>query len=220
MLSAVREDYLKAIYRLQEEHEGRVQTSQIAGHLEITESSVSTMVKKLAEKDLIEHQAYKGVALTDTGRSVALEVIRHHRLLEAFLSETLDYDWSEVHEEADRLEHHISETFARRIAQALDHPSTDPHGDPIPDEGLETADVAPSFPLSDAGEGETVTVSRVNDRDPEILRYLGDQGLTPGAQVEIVEVAPFGMVTITLDGGEHVSLPEDVAGHVRVRSRS
>jgi DtxR family Mn-dependent transcriptional regulator len=217
MLSPVREDYLKAIHRLQGEGGDRVRTSAIAEHLEVSESSVSTMVKELAEDDLVDHEEYAGVTLTPTGRSVALEVVRHHRLLEAFLSEELDYDWSEVHEEADRLEHHISERFIQRVAEILDHPTVDPHGDPIPNPGLEELDEGETVRLSACGEGDAVVIERVSDRDPEVLRYLGEHGLRPGVRVTVVEVAPFDMLTVAPEGGDDVALPGEVAEHVRVR---
>src|SRR6056297_4177740 len=132
MLSDVMEDYLKAIYTLQEGSEDPVATSDIADELDVTPPTVTSMVEKLEDRGLVEREKYKGVELTPEGETVALEVIRHHRLLEAYLTEHLDYSWSEVHDEADALEHHISEEFERRVAEALDDPEVDPHGDPIP----------------------------------------------------------------------------------------
>ncbi|MEM4781496.1 MAG: metal-dependent transcriptional regulator, partial [Halalkalicoccus sp.] len=138
MLSAVMEDYLKAIYQLQREGDGkRVRTSAIADHLDVTPPTVTSMLSKLEERGLAEREKYKGVTLTPEGERVALEVIRHHRLLEAYLTEHLDFTWSEVHDEADRLEHHISEAFEERVAAMLEDPTVDPHGAPIPNADLE-----------------------------------------------------------------------------------
>jgi DtxR family Mn-dependent transcriptional regulator len=148
MLSAVMEDYLKAIYHIQQETGEDVSTSEIADHLDVTAPTVSSMLDKLQERDLIEREKYQGVALTTDGERVALEVIRHHRLLEAYLTEHLDYSWTDVHDEADRLEHHISDDLAARVAAALDDPETDPHGAPIPNSTLELpeADVGTALP--------------------------------------------------------------------------
>jgi DtxR family Mn-dependent transcriptional regulator len=231
MLSDVMEDYLKAIYALQQESDDPVATSAIAEYLDVTPPTVTSMVEKLEERELVEREKYKGVELTDEGETVALEVLRHHRLLEAYLTEHLDYSWSEVHEEADTLEHHISEEFERRVAELLDDPEVDPHGDPIPSADLAPIEDDDTTPLSDRGEGETVVVTRVSDRDEAELQYLSDAGITPGTKLVVRDVAPFGMVTVGLGGerkaedgeerpreeGEQ-SLPEDVARSIRVRS--
>jgi len=227
MLSDVMEDYLKAIYALQSETEdgAPVATSAIAEYLDVTPPTVTSMVEKLEERELVEREKYKGVELTAEGETVALEVLRHHRLLEAYLNEHLDYAWSEVHEEADRLEHHISEEFERRVAEALGDPDVDPHGDPIPGADLAPIEDDDTTPLSDHGEGETVVVARVSDRDDEELRYLSEAGVTPGTRMDVVDVAPFGMVTVRIRGEEpgdadpsEQSLPESVAASIRVRS--
>jgi DtxR family Mn-dependent transcriptional regulator len=216
MLSDVMEDYLKAIYTLQE-HEGvPVSTSQIADYLGVTPPTVTSMVEKLDDRGLVDREKYKGVELTSEGEAVALEVLRHHRLLESYLTEHLDYDWSEVHEEADVLEHHISEEFERRVADALGNPTVDPHGDPIPDADLSPPEDAEHTRLAAHEAGSTVEISRVSDRDDEELRYLKEAGITPGTIVRVVDVAPFGMVTVTVDGHRQ-SLPEDVANAIRVR---
>ena len=231
MLSDVMEDYLKAIYALQQESNDPVATSAIAEYLDVTPPTVTSMVEKLEERELVEREKYKGVELTDEGETVALEVLRHHRLLEAYLTEHLDYSWSEVHEEADTLEHHISEEFERRVAELLDDPEVDPHGDPIPSADLAPIEDDDTTPLSDRGEGETVVVTRVSDRDEAELQYLSDAGITPGTKLVVRDVAPFGMVTVGVGGerkaedgegrpreeGEE-SLPEDVARSIRVRS--
>ena len=218
MLSAVMEDYLKAIYHLQGETDGeRVRTSTIAEYLDVTPPTVTSMLSKLEERDLIEREKYKGVALTEDGERVALEVVRHHRLLEAYLAEHLDFTWSEVHEEADRLEHHISEAFEARVAAALEDPEVDPHGAPIPNEDLEPPAAPSGTALAECEEGGRVVVREVSDRDAEILEYLSERGINPGVELAIEEVAPFGMVTVRPEGREEsLSLPERVALHVRV----
>ena len=217
MLSDVMEDYLKVIYQLQHGREERIRTKEIAEELDVTSPAVTSMVENLAERGLVDRKKYAGVRLTPEGVTVALEVIRHHRLLEAYLAEHLDYDWTEVHEEADRLEHHISEDFERRLADALDDPDVDPHGSPIPGENLEPPDAAIGEPLSTFEEGDTVVVEEVADEDPAVLSYLADHGLEPDVELVILEIAPFGMVTVEVSGvDDPVSLPQNVATHVRV----
>ncbi|EMA69737.1 iron (metal) dependent repressor, DtxR family protein [Halorubrum aidingense JCM 13560] len=217
MLSDVMEDYLKAIYVLQSERGPPVSTSAIAEYLDKTSPSVTDMLRKLEDRGLVEREPYQGAELTAEGEAVALEVVRHHRLLEAFLADQLDYDWSDVHEEADALEHHISEEFERRVAEALGDPAVDPHGDPIPGADLEPVDEGTGPRLTDHGEGERVIVTRVSDRDEAELDYLADAGITPGTELEIVDVAPFGMVTVVTATGEQ-SLPAAVARSIRVES--
>lgn len=213
------EDYLKAIYVLHKDDEEPVATSAIAEYLDVTPPTVTSMVEKLEERGLVAREKYKGVELTDEGETVALEVVRHHRLLEAYLTEHLDYSWSEVHEEADTLEHHISEEFEARVAEALGDPDVDPHGDPIPNADLTPPAEDDARPLSEHGEGETVVVARVSDRDEEELRYLSEAGITPGTSLEVTDVAPFGMVTVRIaDTQREQSLPESVAASVRVRA--
>lgn len=217
MLSDVMEDYLKAIYVLQREGEPPIRTSDLAEYLGVTPPTVTSMVEKLDERDLIVREKYKGVELSEEGETVALEVLRHHRLLESYLAEHLDYDWSEVHEEADALEHHISEAFERRVASALGEPAVDPHGDPIP-----TAELTPladddTAALADAEEGDTVTVARVSDRDDDHLAYLAERGIEPGAELDVVTIAPIDMVTVHVDGRD-VHLPTSIAASIRVES--
>ncbi|MHC3437288.1 metal-dependent transcriptional regulator [Natrialbaceae archaeon A-gly3] len=221
MLSDVMEDYLKVIYQLQGDHDERIRTSEIADELEVTSPTVTSMLEKLEDRGLVDREKYRGVTLTDEGVTVALEVVRHHRLLEAYLTEHLDYDWSEVHEEADRLEHHISEDFEERVAAALDDPDVDPHGSPIPSADLEPPESPSGESIGEFEEGDVVIVEEVADHDPEVLSYLADHGVAPGVELEILEVAPFGMITAQApDTAESVSLPEDVARHVRVAPRS
>ncbi len=221
MLSDVMEDYLKVIYQLQDGADERISTSAIAEELEVTSPTVTSMLTKLEERELVDREKYRGVTLTAEGETVALEVIRHHRLLEAYLTEHLDYDWAEVHDEADRLEHHISENFEARVAEALDEPEVDPHGSPIPGADLEPPEPRTDSPVTEFTEGETVIVREVADDDPAVLTYLADHGVEPGVELEICEIAPFGMVTARpVDETETVSLPEDVAHHVRVSPRA
>ncbi len=217
MLSDVMEDYLKAIYVLQTERGPPVATSAIADYLGKTPPTVTSMVEKLESRGLVEREKYKGVELTEEGETVALEVIRHHRLIEAYLAEHLDYDWSEVHDEADALEHHISEEFERRVAAALGNPEVDPHGDPIPGVDLKPLDEDNATRLNEHEEGDRVVVVRVRDRGVSELEYLADAGITPGTTLDVVDVAPFGMVTVRSPEGAEQSLPESVAASIRVR---
>ena len=185
------QDYLKNIYELTEDG-GSASTNALARKLNISAPSVTGMVQKLASADpaLVEYQKHQGVTLTKAGRKAALEVIRHHRLLEAWLVQTLGYSWDEVHEEAERLEHVISEDFERRIAAAMGHPIRDPHGEPIPTEDL-TMPLDDSIPLSALRPKQKGTVKRVNASDPELLRHLEDLGLIPGVTVQVVDYSPF-----------------------------
>ncbi|MEO6057187.1 MAG: metal-dependent transcriptional regulator [Gemmatimonadales bacterium] len=197
------EDYLKAIYRLSPE--GRhASTSDIAHLLELSAPSVSGMVKRLSELGLCEHIPYKGVQLTDAGRRAALRMVRRHRLIEAYLVEFLGYGWDTVHVEAERLEHAVSDTLVERMAAALGHPAVDPHGDPIPapDGSIdETAGTA----LADVPVGRTVGIRRVDEGDPERLRYLAALGLVPGVVVTLRDRQPFdGPVTVEVDAVRHV----------------
>jgi len=215
MLSDVMEDYLKAIYALQSESGERVSTSAVADRLDVTSPTVTSMLDKLAERGLVDREKYKGVRLTPEGETVAIEILRHHRLIESFLADALDYDWTDVHEEADRLEHHISERFESRIAEALNDPTTDPHGDPIPNADLAPPEDAPGHPLAESAVGATVVVQRVRHRTDEELAYLAGVGVEPGAELDVVEVAPFGMVTVEGPEGRQ-SLPTEVARLIRV----
>jgi DtxR family Mn-dependent transcriptional regulator len=215
MLSDVMEDYLKSIYHLTE-NGGRVSTSALAEYLGVSPSTVTSMLGKLEERGLADYEKYEGATLTAEGETVALEVLRHHRLIESYLAEQLDYDWSEVHDEADRLEHHISEEFERAIADSLEDPEVDPHGDPIPGADLAPIEESETTRLADHDEGDVVVVERVRDRDGEELEYLSKAGITPGTRLEVEEVAPFGMLTVRLESGIQ-SLPERVATAIRVR---
>jgi DtxR family Mn-dependent transcriptional regulator len=205
------EDYLKAIYRLTPE--GRpAATSDIANLLELAPASVSGMVKRLSEHGLLEHVPYKGVQLTEEGRRAALRTIRRHRLIEAYLVAFLGYTWDTVHDEAERLEHAVSDQLVERMAAVLGHPSVDPHGDPIPDVDGAIHEPA-STPLSELPEGIAAELRRVDESDPERLRYIASIGLHPGARVVVVDRQPFhGPITIEVDGQSHVIGHE--LGHV------
>ena len=217
MLSAKMEDYLKAIYEIKQREGEPVSTSSIADVLDVTPPTATSMMEKLEKRGLVEREKYKGVELTREGETVALEVIRHHRLLETYLAEQLGYDWATVHEEADTLEHHISEEFEERVAEVLDDPEVDPHGDPIPNDALEPVTEDDDRRLSNHEEGERLIVTRVRDRDPEELAYLQEEGITPGTVVIVEEVAPIGMLTVRLGEGGTVSLPDSIAEAIRVR---
>ncbi|MFC4986759.1 metal-dependent transcriptional regulator [Saliphagus infecundisoli] len=219
MLSAIVEDYLKAIYYLQNETDGRVRTSALAEYMDVEQSTVTSMMKKLSERNFVHYEPYQGVKLTDTGVPIALEIIRHHRLLERYLTDHLEYDWAEVHDEADRLEHHISSQFADRIAEQLEDPAVDPHGDPIPTADLDVSGAKYEDTLADHQVGDSVRIERVPDKDPALLRYLSEHGIHPGTVVDVVETTSFGMVTLDPDSGdEPVALPDEVARSVSTRS--
>lgn len=203
VLSQNAEDYLKTIYKLETEKKG-ASTTDIAEAMEISSASVTNMVKRLAEMGLVNYVSYKGARLTESGKKVALEVIRHHRLLELYLLEVMGYSWDEVHEEAENLEHHISERFENKIAELLDEPTHDPHGDPIPTKGGSLPEID-GKPLTEAEVGKTYIVSRVKDQEAERLRYLESEGLLPGVQVTVEEKAPFdGPLTLRIEDDERV----------------
>src|SRR3954463_5020819 len=198
------EDYAKAIYALETRCGGAVSTTALAERLNVTAASASSMVKKLAEMDLVEHEPYRGVRLTDQGRRIALAVLRHHRLLEVYLAEELGVPWDRVHDEAEVLEHVLSEELEALIAAKLGHPTRDPHGDPIPtpDGRIEES---PTSALHDLEPGECGCFVRVSDSDPEMLRYLAARGIAPGDDFEIVEKQPFdGPIFVRFDDDIHV----------------
>jgi len=184
-LSESQEDYLKQILLL-EEKEGKVSTKALAGRLKVRPASVTEMVGRLAQLGLVEHAPYRGSRLTEAGRRVALELLRHHRLLETYLVEFLGYTWDQVHEEAERLEHVISERFEKRIAAALGHPTHDPHGDPIPDEDLQMPSPGRPVQLSELAVGSGGTLIRVTAQDGEALDRFGRLGLGPGSRIEVL----------------------------------
>ena len=185
------QDYLKAIYMISPEG-GPISTNQIAERLDVAPASVTGMLKRLASLDppLIEYQKHHGASLTAAGRQVSLQILRKHRLLELFLVKVLGYNWDEVHEEAERLEHAISFRFSDRLALLLGEPDYDPHGDPIPSRELDLP-VQNTIPLAEVPEGQGAVVRRVSSRNPALLRYLEALGVLPGAQVTVLETIPF-----------------------------
>jgi len=185
------EDYSKAIYALEQRDREPVSTNALAERLGVTPASASGMVKRLGELGLVTHQPYRGVSLTDAGRRVALEVIRHHRLLELYLVKDLGVPWDRVHQEAEVLEHVLSEELEELIAAKLGHPTHDPHGDPIPTADL-IIDEPPTDSLDSLPARARGTFVRVSDSDPEMLRYLADRGIAPGDAFEVVDRQPFG----------------------------
>lgn len=201
VLSQAVEDYLKAIYTLESEGEG-ASTSSIAESMNVSSASATNMIKRLSKMGLVDYQSYRGAALTTAGRKIALEIIRHHRLLELYLLEVMGYSWDEVHEEAEKLEHHISEQFEDKIAELLDNPTHDPHGDPIPTkEGVMPEMNAVS--LTEAEVDKPYIVSRVRDQDPDLLRYLEKIGLLPGVKVTVKNKEPFnGPITLLIEETE------------------
>jgi DtxR family Mn-dependent transcriptional regulator len=212
------QDYLKAIYRV-EEDTGRssVATSEVAAALGVTAASASGMLKKLLQLGFVAAGDRRGsVELSADGRAAALEVIRHHRLLETFLVTKLGVPWDEVHHEAEILEHHLSEALEARIAEELGHPERDPHGDPIPTLGGDIGAI-PVGVLADLPEGAHAVIHRVSDQDPALLRYLADKGLVPDAAVEVVRRGAFGgPLGVRVAGGRVVQVPPDAARAVRV----
>jgi len=199
------QDYCKAIYALQRHHDGAaVSTNALAERLGVTAGSASAMAKRLADLGLAEHAPYHGVALTAEGRRRALEVLRHHRLLELYLNEQLGVPWDRVHQEAEALEHVISEDLEARIAAKLGNPTHDPHGDPIPSPELEV-DEGETLSLGEAPMGARGRFVRVSDSDPEMLRYLEEVGIAIGEPFVLVERQPFdGPLTVRIGGAEHV----------------
>ena|SRR5436190_10619535 len=209
------EDYAKAIYTLAGRLDGPVPTSALAERLDVAPSSVTAMLKRLDEAGLVRHEPYRGVELTADGERVALEVIRHHRLLEAFLAEKLGMPWDRIHDEAEVLEHYISEEFERRIAAELGDPDLDPHGDPIPSVDFDlAADL--TVPLAELGPGLHARFARVSDSDPEMLRYLAGLGIKPGARITVLGAEPFGgPLRVEVDGVAH-ALGSELGAKMRV----
>ena len=213
-LSVAIQDYLKEIYKLQASGE-RATTTAIARRMGVAPSSATSMLKKLAVLGLAEHAPYRGVELSEAGTKIALEVIRHHRLLEQYLAETLGLGIDAVHAEADRLEHVISEELEARMDEQLGFPTHDPHGDPIPDAGL-NVDRTRLRSLEALVPGEQATVRRIPDGDADLLRYLADLTLLPGRRVTMRRSEPFGgPLTVDVDGSEH-AISRELAGQIGV----
>lgn len=196
------EDYLKAILALS--GDTAVSTTQIAQRLELSPASVSGMIRRLSEQGWLEHAPYRGVLLTEAGRRAALHVVRRHRLIESYLVAKLGFAWDDVHEEAERLEHVVSDQLVDRMAEALGHPRFDPHGDPIP-AADGTMDVPTYVAVPDLEVGEVTHLHRVRTGDADRLRYIADAGLVPGAEITLVAREPFdGPVTVRVGGAERV----------------
>jgi DtxR family transcriptional regulator, Mn-dependent transcriptional regulator len=214
-LSDAVQDYLREIYKLRDDS-GRVKTSALAERMRVAPPSATAMVKKLASLGLVEHELYRGVRLTAAGERAALEVTRHHRLLELYLAQAFELGLDAVHAEADRLEHALSETLEHHIDRALGSPTQDPHGDPIPDARLRVVNPE-TTPLSELRVGERATIARVPDRDGELLRYLASVALVPGERVLLVRSEPLrGPVTITLNGRD-TAVSRELAEQIYVR---
>ena len=209
------EDYAKAIYAIAQRDDGPATTNALAERLGVTAASASGMCKRLGELGLVDHVPYKGVELTADGQRLALEVIRHHRLLELYLAESLDVPWDRVHAEAEVLEHVLSEELEELIAAKLGHPTVDPHGDPIPTADL-VIEERPTSALADLAAGARATFVRISDSDPEMLRYLADRGIAPGDCFEVLDKQPFeGPMFVAFGDDVHV-LGGELAKAMRV----
>jgi DtxR family transcriptional regulator, Mn-dependent transcriptional regulator len=211
-------DYIKAIWDLG--GVGSASTKDVAARLLVSPASVSNMFVRLQEMGLVEYERYQGASLTERGRLEALRLVRRHRLIETFLLEHLGYDWQEVHEEAERLEHAVSDGFTERLAALLGHPDHDPHGDPIPSaEG--TLEVDDSFALSQSASGQWLRISKVRDEDAAMLDYLGDRNLIPGTRLRVREVRALdGVVIVEDEEAEVFALGEPLARSIFVRNDS
>jgi len=218
--SPAQEDYLKALHRLSDGAGAVVPNSQLAQEMGVSPGAVSEMLGKLATLKLVVHDPYRGARLTPAGQKIAVEMIRHHRLIETYLVQALGYGWDEVHEEADRLEHSISELLEERMWQALGRPAFDPHGDPIP--ALDGTVVAPpTVPLASLPAGTAGTISRISDRDPARLRAVEALGLTPGRHFRVVEESTWeGPIVVALQDGPAfpVSVPLGLARAISVEA--
>ncbi len=213
------EDYAKAIYTLSQRSDGLVGTGELASRLGVTPATATAMLKRLDERGLATYEPYRGVTLTEAGERVALEVIRHHRLLEAYLAEALGMPWDRVHEEAEVLEHYISEDLEKLIAAKLGEPTHDPHGDPIPGPDLQPPAPRGSMPLADLEPGTAATFVRVSDSDPAMLRYLTELGIAPGETLRVVGRAPFGGPLMVEAGGVEHALGDELVARMRVLVR-
>jgi len=208
------EDYLRALYEIQCE-QNKVATTVLAEWLGVTPASATGMIKKLAAMGLVAYEPYQGVVLTEAGRQAALQIVRHHRLIELFLTEKLEMPWDQVHSEAHKIEHVLSEEMEDRLDAVLGHPTADPHGAPIPSR---EGDIPHSTRISlvKLEVGQSAVIAEVSDRDSALLHYLGDLGLYPGVEISMVAVAPFGgPLTVRIEGAEQ-SLGREAAGHILV----
>jgi DtxR family Mn-dependent transcriptional regulator len=210
VITREREDYLKTIYKLQQD-ESPVRTTALAKALGVEPASVTGVIKRLAELDYVQHELYRGVTLTPSGEKVALDVIRNHRLIELYLIEALGYSWDEVHDEAERLEHAVTPRFIERISAVLGYPELDPHGAPIP---TQDGRIAPGtgLRLSEMTSGQRGSIARVSDDDPGLLRYLASLGIKPGVEIAVLQVAPYGgPIQIGMGETDHALGPQAAA---------
>jgi DtxR family transcriptional regulator, Mn-dependent transcriptional regulator len=213
------EDYTKAIFAISHRFDRPVGTSELAERLGVAPATATAMLKRLDGMGLVHHQPYHGVSLTPAGERLAIEVIRHHRLLESYLSDALGMPWDQVHDEAEVLEHYISEELELLIAAKLGDPKHDPHGDPIPGPDLAFPDEEEGRPLETLEEGEAAVFTRVSDSDPRMLRYLAERGIRPGAHLKVTGRQPFGgPIYVVVDGEEHV-LGGDLVRRMLVSAR-
>ncbi|MDQ4074918.1 MAG: metal-dependent transcriptional regulator [Chloroflexota bacterium] len=218
MLTPSMEDYLKAIYLLEQKH-GNASTSMLAEEMGFSAASVTGMIKKLAMLDMVEYEPYRGVRLTPVGQQAALETLRHHRLLELFLTEKLGFSWDEVHEEADRLEHHISEALEARIFELLGEPTHDPHGDPIPTLSGDLPKLE-LHSLTELKEGDIGVIARVLTRDDEVLRYLREVGLGLNVAVEVLDLNNVGgTIALRVEGERDVTISTEVGERIKIVHR-
>ncbi len=214
-ISPAVEDYAKALYALEARAAGPVGTSALAERLGLTPGSVSAMVRKLDELGVLVLTPYHGVQLTEEGRRLALEVIRHHRLIELFLAEQLGMGWDRVHQEAEVLEHWLSEDLEAAIAEKLNHPTVDPHGDPIPSADLQI-DEGSTVSVDSLTPGDEGVFVRVSDSDPEMLRFLADQGIAPGERLRVIEKQPFDGPAVVNIAGKDAVIGGRLASAMRV----
>jgi DtxR family Mn-dependent transcriptional regulator len=216
-LSASIQDYAKAVYKLETRAGGAVSTNELAERLGVTPGAVSAMVRKLSDVGLVAHEPYRGVRLTDRGRRVALEVLRHHRLIELYLAEDLGMPWDRVHAEAEVLEHVLSEELEQLIAARLGDPAVDPHGDPIPTVRFEI-DERQTRSLNELSEGDRGRFVRVSDSDPEMLRYLAAQGIALGDPLEVIGRQPFGGPVFVRFGEREHPIGGELARAMRIET--
>ncbi len=214
MLSQSAQDYLKTIFELRQTSE-RVTTNALAETLGVAAASVTGMIKKLAEMKLVEHTPYQGVSLTASGEKMALAIVRHHRLIELYLTESMGYSWDKVHEEADRLEHAISEEFADKISSLLGDPKVDPHGDPIPSKDGTIAAFS-MHTLDDAADGQTVRIERVRDEVSETLRHIATLGLLPGTVITVLRNPTENTLMVAFAHGKQEAVTRDIARSIFV----
>lgn len=215
-LSTSTQNYLKTLWLLQEWTNEPVTPTQVAEYMGLRASTISDAMRKLGDKDLVDHIRYGAITLTPTGRRHALAMVRRHRLIETFLVQSLGYTWDEVHEEAEHLEHAVSDMLVDRIDAFLDHPRRDPHGDPIPQPDGQV-DMPQAHTLAVTSPGEVVVVERISDDDPALLQYFAEHGLTVGTQLSVTPGEPFsGTVSVAISGGAVVSLGATAAQAVWV----